>query len=81
MLGPDDQPEDWNRWERQRARGVIDTLKQKLIGIHLKPDEYLEIVNYLRAVTHPGVEVKPHPPAYDFLKHPTPPLTTERRIK
>lgn len=44
-----------NPWERKRVRELITTVGNKLVGIHLQPDEAIELVRHIRRCTFPDV--------------------------
>lgn len=66
-------------WERKRAQEVVAYISNKLIGIHLTPDEARTVYNRLVASTHPddGTMKWPPEPKTVEVRH----LGTQRRIK
>jgi hypothetical protein len=84
-LGPDsgsmgimDIPDPVLSWERKRAQEVVAYVGNKLIGLHLAPDEARTIYNRLVASTWPDAGLKwPPAPREVALAN----LETKRRIK
>jgi len=78
-MGIMDIPDPVLSWERKRAQEVVAYVGNKLIGIHLTPDEARTIYNRLVASTWPpdaGLKWPPAPRDIALAK-----LATERRIK